>query len=207
MPRGCKLMLSFVDWPAEDQTVGRRRSNRATGLMKAAAALTLLHQPVEARRESYGQFLAFISATHQNLFALPPEARIDRSIVAEYVCWRRRSCGEMAIAIDLDHLRGALKLILPRHRLVLVVDHHQAHRCHCATQSRKISSCDQRSALSARDRTHGSCRCRCRCRGTLRKAHAFQYRDGLIIAFLALIPLRSRTLSALRIGQHLVKAG
>ena len=39
------------------------------------------------------------------------------------------------------------------------------------------------------------------------KAHAFQYRDGLIIALLALIPLRSRTLTALRIGQHLVKTG
>jgi hypothetical protein len=39
------------------------------------------------------------------------------------------------------------------------------------------------------------------------KTHAFQYRDGLIIALLALIPLRSRTLSALRIGQHVVKIG
>src|SRR5262249_36777366 len=39
------------------------------------------------------------------------------------------------------------------------------------------------------------------------KAHALHYRDGLVIALLALIPLRSRTLAALRIGQHLVKAG
>ena len=37
------------------------------------------------------------------------------------------------------------------------------------------------------------------------KAHAFDYRDGLIIALLALIPLRRRTLAALRIGKHLVK--
>ena len=33
------------------------------------------------------------------------------------------------------------------------------------------------------------------------------YRDGLIIAFLALIPLRRRTLGLLRVGQHLVKSG
>src|SRR5207245_1761524 len=38
-------------------------------------------------------------------------------------------------------------------------------------------------------------------------AHALQYRDGLIIALLALVPLRSRTLAALRIGKHLVKSG
>jgi integrase/recombinase XerD len=39
------------------------------------------------------------------------------------------------------------------------------------------------------------------------KAHAFQYRDGLIIALRALIPLRSRTVVAMRIGIHLVKTG
>jgi hypothetical protein len=38
------------------------------------------------------------------------------------------------------------------------------------------------------------------------KALAFQFRNGFI-ALLTLIPLRSRTLTALRIGQHLVKTG
>jgi integrase/recombinase XerD len=36
---------------------------------------------------------------------------------------------------------------------------------------------------------------------------AMQYRNGLIIAFLALVPVRRRTLAALRIGKHLVKSG
>ena len=39
------------------------------------------------------------------------------------------------------------------------------------------------------------------------KAQAFAYRDGLIIALLALIPLRRRTVAALRIGKHVVKSG
>ena len=38
-------------------------------------------------------------------------------------------------------------------------------------------------------------------------AHTFEYRDGLVIALLALIPVRSRTLVALRIGKHLVRTG
>ena len=41
----------------------------------------------------------------------------------------------------------------------------------------------------------------------IRKVDAFQYRDGLIIALLAVIPLRRRTLTALRIGDNLIKAG
>jgi integrase len=40
-----------------------------------------------------------------------------------------------------------------------------------------------------------------------RMSHAIEYRDGLIISFLALRPLRSRTFAALRIGRHLEKAG
>jgi hypothetical protein len=38
------------------------------------------------------------------------------------------------------------------------------------------------------------------------KAQALEYRDGLIIALLALIPLRRRTLATLRIGKHVVAA-
>jgi integrase/recombinase XerD len=38
-------------------------------------------------------------------------------------------------------------------------------------------------------------------------AHALDYRDGLIIVLLALIPLRRRTVAALRIGKHLVRSG
>ena len=43
--------------------------------------------------------------------------------------------------------------------------------------------------------------------GKVSKVCAFQYRDGLIILLLALIPLRRRTLTALRVGKHLVRAG
>ena len=42
---------------------------------------------------------------------------------------------------------------------------------------------------------------------TISKDCAFQYRDGLIIFLLALIPLRRRTFSALQIGKHLVRSG
>jgi integrase/recombinase XerD len=43
--------------------------------------------------------------------------------------------------------------------------------------------------------------------GVISKVTAFEYRDGLIIALLAAVPLRRRTLAALRLGLHLVKSG
>jgi hypothetical protein len=65
------------------------------------------------RLTSYGRFLGFLWAKHAKLMTLPPEERIDRRIAAEYVAWRRRSCGEISLAADLGSLRGTLKLICP----------------------------------------------------------------------------------------------
>jgi integrase/recombinase XerD len=39
------------------------------------------------------------------------------------------------------------------------------------------------------------------------RAQALRYRDGLIIALLAVVPLRRRTLAGLRIGHHVVRTG
>jgi hypothetical protein len=99
------------DWPSEDRkrwetafTSGDRFEESGRGSHLAAATR-------QARQASYGRFLGFLAAKHHDLKTLPPEARIDRHLVAEYVTWRRRSCGDVSIAIDLDHLRGALQLI------------------------------------------------------------------------------------------------
>ena len=207
MPRGWRLMLSFVNWPAEDQDRWEEAFKAGDRFDESGRGAHLAASTRRARRESYGRFLAFISATHQNLFALPPEARIDRSVVAEYVVWRRKSCGETAIAIDLDHLRGALKLICPDTdwswllaivKRIVATAPRKVGQYHLVTSDRLyllgIELMDR--AVADADAAERS-----------RVAHAFQYRDGLIIAFLALIPLRSRTLSALRIGNHLTKAG
>jgi hypothetical protein len=127
--------------------------------------------------------------------------------VAEYVVWRRRLCGDIAIANDLDHLRGALKLICPDTdwswllstiKRIAAMAPRKAGKYHLVTSDRLyllgIELMDRAVAdAQAAERT--------------RTAHAFQYRDGLIIALLALIPLRRRTLAALRIGKHLTKAG
>lgn len=43
--------------------------------------------------------------------------------------------------------------------------------------------------------------------GQVTREHALAYRDGLIIALLAAVPLRKRTVAALTINQHLVKIG
>ena len=207
MPRGYKIMLSFADWPAEDQRRWEAAFKIADRFDESSCGAHLAPATRKARRESYGRFLGFISAIHPNRLTAPPEARIDRSIVAEYVSWRRRSGEVMSLAADLGHLRDALKLICPNTdwswlltiiKRIAATAPRRAGKYHLVTSDRLyllgIELMDRAVAdADVAQRTD--------------KAHAFQYRDGLVIALLALIPLRSRTLTALRIGQHLVKTG
>jgi integrase len=200
-------MLSFADWPAADRGRWEAAFKIADRFDESSCGAHLAPATRKARRESYGRFLGFISAIHPNRLTAPPEARIDRSIVAEYVDWRRRSGEVTSLAADLGHLRDALKLICPNIdwswlatiiKRIAVTAPRSAGKYHLVTSDRLyllgVELMDR--AVADAEAAQG-----------MRKAHAFQYRDGLVIALLALIPLRSRTLTALRIGQHLVRTG
>lgn len=207
MPRGFKLMLTFANWPTEDRNRWEGAFESGDRFDQGGRGAHLATATRQARQESYGRYLRFLSANRPDLIILPPEARIDQSLVAEYVSWRRKSCGDMSIAIDLGHLRGALNLICPDTdwswlrtitKKIAATAPRKTGKYHLVTSGHLyglgIELMD--GAVADADTT-----------SRMRTTHAFQYRDGLIIAFLALIPLRRRTLAALRIGRHLIKAG
>ena len=207
MPRGFKLMLSFANWPTEDRNRWEAAFESGDHFDEGGRGTHLATATRQARQESYGRYLRFLSANHDDLLALPPEARIDQRLVAEYVSWRRTSCGDMSIAIDLGLLRGALNLICPDTdwswlrtitKKIAATAPRKTGKYHLVTSDRLYALGIELMDGAVADADAAS---------RMRTAHAFQYRDGLIIAFLALIPLRRRTLAALRIGRHLIKAG
>ena len=200
-------MLSFAHWPAEDQRRWEAAFKIADRFDESSCGAHLAPATRKARRESYGRFLGFISLIHPNRLMAPPEARLDRSIVAEYVDWRRRSGEVMSLAADLGHLRHALKLICPNTdwswlltiiKRIAATAPRRPGKYHLVTSDRLYLL-----GIELMDRAVADADAAKR----INKVHAFLYRDGLLIALLALIPLRSRTLSALRIGQHLAKNG
>jgi integrase/recombinase XerD len=202
-----RMHLPLDRWPAEDQArwqaalrVGDRFDGSGPGSHLAEATRQNLS-------ESYGRFLGFISAHRHDLLKLPPDARIDRLIVADYVAWRRKFCGDAMVAVDLDRLRGASRLICPgvdwswlltMTKRIAAAAPRKAPKYHLVTSERLYAL-----GIGLMDRAIAEAEAARR----ISKAHAFQYRDGLVIGLLALIPLRRRTLVALRIGKHLVKIG
>jgi hypothetical protein len=113
MPRKPRMHLPFEDWPAEDKIRWASAFKAGDRFDESGPGAHLAESTQKVWRESYARLLGFISTYRQDLMHLLPNARIDRFIVADYVAWRRKSCGDVTVAIDLDHLRSALKLICP----------------------------------------------------------------------------------------------
>ena len=202
------MELPFADWPEEDR---KRWSDAirsgADPFDECGPAAHLAESSRRALQGSYGRFLGFVSTERNCLLECKPDVRVDRETVAEYVTWRRRACGDTAIAIDLHHLRLALGYICPSmewswlltttKRLTTQAPRKHERR-HQVTSEQLYAlgiELTERAVTNSKEATH------------ITKVDAFDYRDGLLIALLALIPLRRRTIAALRIGKHLVKSG
>jgi integrase/recombinase XerD len=207
MPRKPRIYLPFDSWPAEDQArwqAAFKAGDRFEGSGPGS------HLAESTRRNlwiSYARFLSFISANRPDLLELRPEARIDRLVLAEYVTWRRRCCGDGMVAVDLDGLRGALRLICPGADWSWLLTLAKRIKAACPRKpgTYHLVTSDQLYALGIELMDHAVAGADSA--DLISKAHALEYRDGLIIALLALIPLRSRALVALRIGKQLVKTG
>ena len=202
-----KLQLAFELWPVEDQARWRAAFKVGDRFDEAGLGAHLAESTRKAQRESYARFLGYISKKRRDLLSLPPHARIDRNIVADYVAWRRSFRRDLRLAIDLRQLRGALRLTCPGvdYSWLLTITKRFAAATPCNPRRYHLVTSERLYALGIElmDKAIGAAETA----KQVSKTHAFQYRDGLIIAFLALIPVRSRTFSAIRIGKHLVKAG
>ena len=207
MARKPRIYLPFDNWPAEDQARWQAAFKVGDRFEEAGHGSHLAESTRQNLFLSYARFLGFVSAHCKNLLQLNPQARIDRPVLIQYVAWRRRSCGDSMVAVDLHGLRGALKLICPgvewswllavAKRLAAAAPR-KPKKYHLVTSERLyalgLELMDQ--AVAGADST-----------SRISRMHAFEFRDGLIVALLGLIPLRRRTLVALRIGKQLVRTG
>jgi integrase/recombinase XerD len=159
-----------------------------------------------ALRVSYAQYLQFIAEKHTGLLARPPEARLDRQLIAEYVGLLRKTNRDTSIATSLHHLRSALRLICPKEDwswLLMITKRIAAAAPHKPKKFGQVSS-DQLYLLGIElmdEAVAEACD-----QSKTSKSTAMQYRDGLLIALLAVIAVRRRTVTALRTGGQLVRS-
>jgi integrase/recombinase XerD len=208
MARAPKIQLNFADWPKEDRKCWTAANKAGADPFDDCGPAAHLAEPSRrALQASYGRFLGFIAAKHPDLLDRPPDDRLDRKIIADYVAFRQPSCSESGIATDLHHLRLALRFICPATdwRWLAIITKRIAANAKPKSKKHHLVTSEMLYALGIElmDRAVANATEVAK----VSKAAAFDYRNGLIIALLACVPSRRRTLAAQRIGQQLVKSG
>jgi integrase/recombinase XerD len=161
----------------------------------------------EALRVSFAQYLRFISNHHKELLDCPPKAWINRELTAEYVSLLRKINQETSVASTLHHLRLALRLIYPDIDWSWLLTITKRIAATAPRKTRKHGSMTSERlyllGIELMDRAVADARGQCK----ISKATAMEYRDGLLIALLALFIPRRRTVTAIWIGKQLIRAG
>ena len=207
MSRSARLYLLRSAWPEIDRTVWDAAHKSGTDPFEDCGPAAHYSQRTRLQLEyAYGKFLYFLSVRHTGLLARAPAERLNRQIIEEFVKWQPKSCGGITIAIYLYHLWLTLRYLCPGEdwSWLLSISKRIAAQAKPRPEKHHLVTSETLYALGIALMDDAITRNRSKDK-TL--ADAVRYRAGLIIALLALIPLRRRTLAALRIGKHLVKSG
>jgi integrase len=207
MTRSPRQQLAYSEWPLDLRRGWEAVFKAGDFLDDRGRGAHLAPTTRAALKASLGRFLGFLEQREGLLAEQTVDQTANPCLVADYVRYRRHRCSEQTIAIELHHLRLALSLIYPRagwdwllaatKRIgVKAKPKRQKHHLVTSEQLYALGIALMDQAIKSADTT-----------GAISKRTAFDYRDGLMIAFLAAIPLRRRTFAALRLGKHLVKSG
>jgi integrase/recombinase XerD len=199
--------LPCGEWPNEDRASWEAAFRAGEFLDEEGDGAHLAPTSRAALKATYGRFLGFIDGRHPHVLVLPIAERVDRRIIAAYVEQLRQTRQDSSIATELHQLRRSLKLLCQGgnwswlHTVTKRIDAQarpNARRYQFVTSERLYALGLELMNGAMKEFDQG---------GSISKATAFDYRDGLLIALLAAVPLRRGTLAALRIGTHLVKSG
>ena len=200
------LYLPYAAWPEDDRTRWEAAFKAGTDLFDdCGAGVHLAERTRQSMQYAYGKFLAFLSAHDDSLLTRTPAERLNRKIIEEYVKSQPKSCGGVTLANYLNHLQLAPRYICPSEdwSWLLQIAKRIATQAERKPEKHHLVTSETLYALGMElmDRAVAS--------GKSVRTRSVQtaFRDGLIIALLALIPLRRRTLAALRIGKQLVRSG
>jgi integrase len=201
-----RLYLPYADWPNEDRTKWEAAFKVGTKLFEDSGSAAHLAERTRLQLQyTYGKFLFFLAAHHPGLLARPPAERVNRTSIEGFVKSQPKSCGGITIGVYLYHLWLALRYICPSddwswllsiRKLITAQAKRKPEKHHLVTSETLYAL-----GIELMDGVITSGK------PASRRTMQTAYRDGLIVALLALIPLRRRTLAALRIGKHLVQSG
>lgn len=198
--------LPFAEWPEKIQQSWDAAFFTGDFLDENGPGADLAPATRASLKSACGRFLRFLH-NEAPISAEAVAGAIHPAALARYAEYKRGTCSDGSIAIELHHLRLALRLIYPTLDLgwLLNASKRIAQQGKATPRKHHLITSDRlyQVGLKLMDAAIESADTR----GNVSKADAFMYRDGLVIFLLSVIPLRRRTLAALRVGKQLIRSG
>ena len=199
-----KKHLPFGEWPEQDQRLwdmvfgeGDIFDDMPTAHLAAATKKGL--------RSAYARYLGFLAVDDPERLKLPPSDRVTAESLKQFAAHLSHTYKDSSVAGSLRHLYQGLRYTCPKNDWSWIkviagrIGGRSVPRTHPPITSGQLLqlgvSLMSESQADAVER------------GFISRESARTYRDGLIIALLAAVPLRRRTLAALTIDLHLVAVG
>ncbi len=204
MKRSPEFSLPFARWPDADRQLWLARMDAGSLFDDDRPGAALSEVSRRGRCYAYSSFLGFLAHNEPKRLSAPPMDRVDRDLIADYVTYLRETRGEIAISIDLERIYYVLRSFGAEDFAWLRKIERRVRR-NARPKPRFFVTSDQLYQLGV-DLMDGAV-AEADANGSILDRQAKMYRDGLMVAFLAAIPIRRRALTAMRIGRNLVKVG
>lgn len=197
--------LPLEEWPETDREAWDTAHRSGDILLDDGPAARWKPKTRRTVRQAYGKWLRFSLDTNRLISDMAVGERLTEDNLRAYIAVLRDRLAPNSVVTQLRSLSQAFLALAPdtdRELLKLAIARLGIRATPSRDKQAKLVSTDRLLALGL-DMMRG---------WQEREAHdprlnAMDYRDGLMIAFLALCPLRVENLASLRIGEHIVEAG
>jgi len=204
MKRSPECSLQFDRWPQEDRRLWSEKMEAGSLFDDERPGASLAATSRRGLRYAYATFLGFIAFHRPERLAAPPVERVDRVLIAEYASYLREARSEVSVAADLDRVRAVLVAFGGGDLAWLRKIQRRIAR-DAKPKARPLVTADELYQLGF-DLMDGAI-AEADANGSILDRQSKMYRDGMMIAFLAAIPVRRRALANMRIGTQLVRIG
>ncbi len=200
-----RLHLPFGQWPAADRGLWAGAMDSNDDPFCDAPGASLAHATRRKYLFAWRRFLGFLAISEALALDADPAERLTIERVRSYVSHLAETNVRQSIAARIDELYQTARILMPKHdwawlRNVKAKLHAAAPaRGRCGPVITSVQLIDLGQELMDGSKPTPD--------APIGMADAIRYRDGLMIALLAFIPLRRKNLAALEIGRHLIREG
>lgn len=196
MPR--RIGLTLDQWPPADRAAWERANTPGDVFDTAAVAAHWRPKTRDQARYAYGRWLTFLHEQAASTLDTPLAARVTAERLQTYVSQLEQRIATMSIAAELQHLGLALSAMAPIEDWAWLRQRQYAYQKRARPREKRHKIVDPRCLVELGQQLMDEA-------GRQARAgeQARDYRDGLLIALLAMVPLRRRSVAVLAIGRHL----